>query len=592
MGILFGLPAVAELFTGAIALISYLTGQESRDVVEQLDAEDRGRLEEMFGSVNQFIQELETSNPLSSLAGVPNVSLTSLVGSPQFGDVTGQGLIVTLPDGTRVSGVARGNMFESVGETPFGQPVRFPLSEGPGGAVQVAGFPEASISFSDDQALRDFFQTLTEDIPGTPRLLEGIDVPRLNVEDALRRLETLGGGFIDRGDLTSRFTPAAPIEFDPSALRSKLSSELFSTIQEGVGAQQEQAFRSLASSGVLPGSAAFEFETTVAPQQAASSARSSGLVDIEEEIEGRRLDVERTNRDIDIANQRTLAQLIGAEEATIGSQIGAISNILTEGVRLGQNAATIELSAADRDIANDFQEFGTQFGVSQAQLGQFNQFLAVNAHLAPQQKQLVADLLKAMMAAELQQAPTTVTPSEIFSQTFGTMLNTLKIFGFIDPSETFEQKKSASVTIAGFGGGYGCIDGRCMLLTPRGRIKLSRVKLGDAVLGADGKFHRVIGREFGWAPLSSRDKSLHLFTTRGNILITQRHPIAGRRAGLWRVGDIMPWFDDRGVHEAKIVNVRLGHYVLSGDVSLDGNVPYVADGFVVHSVIGRISAAA
>ena len=66
----------------------------------------------------------------------------------------------------------------------------------------------------------------------------------------------------------------------------------------------------------------------------------------------------------------------------------------------------------------------------------------------------------------------------------------------------------------GVGGGYGefasfsvsCVDGTQFVCTILGPVALKDVAEWDLVMGDDGKFHRVIGKEYGFVPVGQREE--------------------------------------------------------------------------------------
>ena len=102
-------------------------------------------------------------------------------------------------------------------------------------------------------------------------------------------------------------------------------------------------------------------------------------------------------------------------------------------------------------------------------------------------------------------------------------------------------------------------------------------------MGEDGEFHAVVGKDCGTVPPEHRGDHVRIETESGrSIVLTKDHAIAGRMAEEWSVDDTIVI----GERTEKIVKAEPHDYVVSGDLMLQGNVRYMANGFPVDSNIG------
>lgn len=137
----------------------------------------------------------------------------------------------------------------------------------------------------------------------------------------------------------------------------------------------------------------------------------------------------------------------------------------------------------------------------------------------------------------------------------------------------------------GFSAGFqsGCIDGDTLVFTPLGGKSLEFVSPRDKLLGSDGDYHAVTAKDYGMVPESERVPHLRIWAGRKQITLTEDHEIEGKPAKDWKVGEMIQVDDE----PLKITSIERAVYRVSGDVCLEGNVPYIANGFVVNSVIGK-----
>lgn len=127
----------------------------------------------------------------------------------------------------------------------------------------------------------------------------------------------------------------------------------------------------------------------------------------------------------------------------------------------------------------------------------------------------------------------------------------------------------------------GCIAADSEVLTPFGPKTIEAIEPGDCVLADDGQFRRVVGKDCGQA--EDRSDLLAIQTADGGIVATADHVIDGKPAGEWVAGELIRV----GGTPTVILDVSFVPYVDTSDLILEGNAHYVANGFVVHSVLGQ-----
>lgn len=125
-----------------------------------------------------------------------------------------------------------------------------------------------------------------------------------------------------------------------------------------------------------------------------------------------------------------------------------------------------------------------------------------------------------------------------------------------------------------------CIDGNAEIATPIGMVPLCGIKIGDTVLDADGVPRKVVNRDFGKPHPNRMGDYVALVCDDGSLVLTKDHVIDGKPAGEWMVGETI-----RRQNGASIV--RSVHWTParnSGDLQLENDAPYIANGFIVHSM--------
>jgi hypothetical protein len=131
--------------------------------------------------------------------------------------------------------------------------------------------------------------------------------------------------------------------------------------------------------------------------------------------------------------------------------------------------------------------------------------------------------------------------------------------------------------------GGGCIDAQSKVTTRRGLVSVAGVLPGDEVLGSDGEFHRVLGKDCGTVPEESQHDMVQIVAGASCIVATPDHVIDGKSAGKWVEGDTITVDGQRD----RVESVGMVPYRPAADLILEGADAYVADGFPVESVIGR-----
>jgi len=128
-----------------------------------------------------------------------------------------------------------------------------------------------------------------------------------------------------------------------------------------------------------------------------------------------------------------------------------------------------------------------------------------------------------------------------------------------------------------------CVDGEAVVTTPLGAKPLRAIGPTDQVMGADWRYHKVIAKDYGEIGPQDRQKYVKITASNTSITCTADHVIGGKRADEWQVEDVIT-VDGT---ERAISRVDPAEYVMSGDLALEGGVPYLANGFVVESIIGK-----
>lgn len=147
-----------------------------------------------------------------------------------------------------------------------------------------------------------------------------------------------------------------------------------------------------------------------------------------------------------------------------------------------------------------------------------------------------------------------------------------------------EQKGGFSISVLGTGGGSSCIDVFTMVMNGDGyMIPFTDVRVGMSVMGGDGRPHTVINIDRGSSPEEHRVGYVNLVTSIGSLTITKDHTIAGNPASNLSVGDVLNTLTG----PVWILRVTDVPYRPGGDLDLKGCPTYIANGFIVDSVIAK-----
>jgi hypothetical protein len=157
-------------------------------------------------------------------------------------------------------------------------------------------------------------------------------------------------------------------------------------------------------------------------------------------------------------------------------------------------------------------------------------------------------------------------------------------------------KSGFSASIFGTGGGTSCVSCHSLITTDIGSKTLRDIKLGDKVLGGDGKYHVVKGKDEGVVPLKYRHDMIMLTVslpkspipnkpTVATIWVTEDHFVNGTKASELGIGDKIHSL----LGEGAICCIQKRPYRISGDLELDGCDTYFANGLMVESMISKMS---
>ena len=147
---------------------------------------------------------------------------------------------------------------------------------------------------------------------------------------------------------------------------------------------------------------------------------------------------------------------------------------------------------------------------------------------------------------------------------------------------------AAAALTAGGGltGAAGCLHGDSILESAYASTQISTVEVGEAILCEDGEYHRIVAIDSGDIPESpEREKYVKLVAGSHEVVLTVKHPVGGKPAGEWKNGEEIECFVSKYA-----VRVEPHDYVPGYDIMVEGDVDYVANGFVISSVIGKIIA--
>ncbi len=346
-----------------------------------------------------------------------------------------------------------------------------------------------------------------------------------------------------------------------------------------IEAQEQQ--HGLTQAATQAGLVSQEAQINAALQQAAASARlSTGT-----QAAGIEAELAQTGAGLESAlSQAGISGLLGAETSAAGLGVQNMGQRLQ--AKIAERAQTLQAQGMGADEA--FRRADAEVRATQADtsLGMNAEAQRLNAFMSmimnPQLQLMLAKLGLGSQAANL------TAGQQIFFPQFGGATQT----GFqnlinaqMAGASAAGPKSGASLSIAGFGGGYTCIDGNSLVATPAGLRSLFHVKPGDEVYDDKMEPRKVLAVDYGTVPEEFQNEHVILATEAGSIILTKDHPIGGKPAGEWVVGDQITM---AGGKVAEVVRVMPASYVVSGDLHLEGGRGYIADGFVVGSNLAKI----
>lgn len=442
-------------------------------------------------------------------------------------------------------------------------------------------------------ALSDIEQLMSGAQMTPEQLLEGIEMPDTDLSDVLSgRLAGIGATSRTRQELQQQELAAGGAAF--GGLENLAGQSRSLGFEEG-------AQRGLEGSAALAQTrgeelAAQEFVANLQSQASTTSAEinsalSQAGIGAQGLLTSQAMGAE-TNLGIAKAD---LEDSFGtADINTINSNIALISGLSDTEARIMLEAEGLELSEAHENAFIQAANNATRLGKFQTGLG-----LAAG----PQRDELAkfataltgwmtnlgfeAETINSMMNAVLGAGginqplmDNLVTDyGSLYDQTLGNVRSGLRPFGSDEP----EQKEGFLIG----GTGSTCVSGQSQLWTPNGITTMQKVRIGDYVLAADGRFRRVLARDYGYAPREQREQHLRIVLPGQTLEVTEKHPVFGRLAGRWRTGEYLPVVNPRGIRPERIMRIERIPYRVSGDLYLQGNADYIANGFIVNSVIGK-----
>lgn len=145
-----------------------------------------------------------------------------------------------------------------------------------------------------------------------------------------------------------------------------------------------------------------------------------------------------------------------------------------------------------------------------------------------------------------------------------------------------KQKGGGGGGAFGFSLNASCIGADSEVLTPFGPKEIGDIEPGDAVLGEDNQFHEVVAKDCGFDYEGDKADLFEIICGDAGICATGNHMIEGVPAEHWCVDDRITFNGDID----RVTKVNRVPYREVADIMLAGNVHYIANGFVIHSVIG------
>ncbi len=134
-----------------------------------------------------------------------------------------------------------------------------------------------------------------------------------------------------------------------------------------------------------------------------------------------------------------------------------------------------------------------------------------------------------------------------------------------------------------------CVDAHSLIAAPKGPKMLAEVQVGDEVYDADWEVRKVVRMDLGIPLEKDQDKYVSIVTTNGAITLTKDHVVAGQEAGKWGLHEQMNLATNVEPTSTVIVSIDPCECHLSGDLMLEGNADYIANGFPVASKLGELN---
>lgn len=133
-----------------------------------------------------------------------------------------------------------------------------------------------------------------------------------------------------------------------------------------------------------------------------------------------------------------------------------------------------------------------------------------------------------------------------------------------------------------------CLHEDTPIVTRDGTKRLKDVRRGDWVLATDGQYRMVLAKDHGDIPKDRRHEYVCITSENSEtppLVCTVCHSIAGKPAGQWQTGDLMP-MRINGTLTKRHVTVTSHKYVIGADLMLEDNADYLAGDFIVQSALG------
>jgi hypothetical protein len=436
-------------------IIQAILGLSDREIVEQLSDEDRAQLEQSFGRAEEAVAYARN---IAETSGIPQMSMADVAGNMAPAAGMPGTVMFSSPEAGQYP--LRGTLGGGPGEWFLNLPgsdFKVPLQQRENGELfygnEQVDFP-LTLSPTDAQAAGGFWDRLRSFVPQPVSAFEAANIPMeapLDREALIRELADLSGGFLQRGDL-GRVAAADLMPerlTDPDAWRAAAESELYGREGEQIQTEQTQTRRALTEAGVLPSSATFGFESEAAPRQRSAERTARELTEIGAETEtiaGRNAELEAQAR---MAAEQINAQLAGTETSQINQQMATLAGYSTDIEGTNIEAGRLRLDTARQTMANQFNTFAAEMGISQAQIDQFHQMITLNANLSSQAAQIGMQVATEIIRAEGQYAPSTILLGDIATQAANTGLMYAQMWQMFNPPEQDDTQYSVGMTAFG-----------------------------------------------------------------------------------------------------------------------------------------------